>query len=67
MLFILEQVLDTITVTVETGAAYISSSKCLWTLAFAAQQNYRCVNVNTLIGVAILLPSLHKGYVTMSP
>ena len=55
-LFILERVLDTITVTVETGTAYISSSKCLWTLAFAARQNYCRVNANTLIGVAILFP-----------
>ena len=41
-----------------TGAAYmyISSSKCLWTLVFAARQNYRRVNANTLIGAAILFP-----------
>ena len=32
----------------------ISSSKCLWTLAFAARRNYRRVNANTLIGAAIL-------------
>ena len=58
-LVVLEQVLDTITVTVY-GAAYISSSKYLWTLAFAARQNYRRVNANTLIGAAILFPRAHK-------
>ena len=39
-----------------TGAAYISSSKCLCTLAFAARRNYRRVNANTSIGAAILFP-----------
>ena len=34
----------------------MSSSKCLWTLAFTAQRIYRHVNANTLIGAAILFP-----------
>ena len=49
----LEQFIYTSTVTVE-WAAYMSCSKCLWTLAFAARQNYRHVNANTLIGAVIL-------------
>ena len=64
-LVVLEQVLDTITVTAY-GAAYISSSKYLWTLAFAARQNYRRVNANTLIGAAILFPRAHKMTVTQA-
>ena len=56
-LVILEQVSDTNTVTVDWGSLYIISSKCLWTLAFAAQWNYRCANANTLIGATILFPS----------
>ena len=45
---------------------YISCSKCLWLLAFAARQNYWCVNANTLI-VATILFSGHMGYATASP
>ena len=39
------------TVTVDWGSLYTGKLfyKCLWTLAFVAQQNYHCVNANTLI------------------
>ena len=47
--FNLEQVLDTISVTVYWGQPIISSSKCLWTLAFAAWWNYCHINANTLL------------------
>ena len=47
-----------------------TNSKCLWTLAFAARQNYCCVNTNTYIdwsGHLVSRPSLHMGYTTASP